>query len=243
MPTALQIITKGMRLCGAIGKGETADPDEAQDGLNALNAMLDSWQLERLMVYQIVQGTYTWPISTTSRTIGSGGNFSATRPDRIEAAFVVDVNNQTYTLEVLADRTEYDAIVIKSNTSTLPQYLFYDSVVTAGVIYLYPVPSVQLTLKLNTWQTLQSFAALTTDLALPHGYQRAIEFNLAIEISAEYGLGRKMDPQVPVIAVQSKAAIKTINAPSMVSQVDAGVATLGKLAGGGRYNIFTDSGR
>lgn len=237
MPTALQLITRSMRLAGAIGKGETADDDEAADGLTALNAMLDSWQLERLMVYQITQGSYTWPAATTSRSIGSGGNFSAQRPVKIDSAFIRDSSNNDLNLVVLEDRQQYDGIVTKSTQSTLPQWIFMDPIYPLAVLYLYPVPSGQLTLKLNTWQTLQSFTALTTDLALPPGYERAIVYNFALEFAPEFGSGRKIDPQVPLIASQSKAAIKTINQPSMVAQLDTAAAN---LSSGGRWNIYAD---
>lgn len=238
MATALSIMTRAMRLAGVIGKGEPLDSDEAADGLAALNTMLDSWQLERLFVYQVVQGSYTWPSATTSRTIGSSGNFTDQRPVKIDSAFIVDSNSQWYPLNVLQDRTEYDSIVTKTTQSTLPQYLFMDSAYPLGVIYLYPVPSASLTLKLNTWQTLQSFAALTTSLSLPPGYQRAIEYSLAEEYGPEFGV--KIPQKVEQIAVKARANIKSLNRPSLISQVDSGVASLGKLNGSGRYNIYSD---
>jgi hypothetical protein len=236
--TALSMITRSARLAGFIGKGETLDSDEAADGLTALNVMLDSWQLERLFVYQIVQGSYTWA-SGSSKTIGSGGDFDTKRPDRIDSAFIVDSNSQWDPLEILKDRAQYDAIVTKTTQSSLSQYLFMDTAYPLGVLYLYPVPSVSLTLKLNTWQTLQSFSGLTTVLALPPGYQRAIEYNLALEYGPEYGV--TIHSQVQAIAMQSKANIKNINRPSMIAQVDTGVASLGKLGGGGKWNIYADS--
>ena len=238
MATALSMITRAMRLARAIGKGETPDSSESADGLVALNAMLDSWQIDRLFVYQIVQGSYTWPASTTSRTIGSAGNFNVQRPVRIDSAFVVDSNSQWYPVDVLQDRTEYDSIVTKTTESSLPKYLFMDSAYPLGVIYLYPVPSVALTLKLNTWQTLQSFASLATDLALPPGYQRAIEYSLAEEFGPEFGV--TIPPKVEKIALQSRAAIQNLNMPSLVARVDSGVASLGLLDGGARYNIYAD---
>ena len=238
MATALSMITRSMRLAGVIGKGEALDSDEAADGLTALNTMLDSWKLERLFVYQIAQGSYTWPAATTSRTIGSGGNFTDQRPDRIDSAFVVDSNSQWYPLQVLQDRTEYDSIVVKTTPSTLPQYLFMDSAYPLGVIYLHCVPSAQLTLKLNTWQTLQSFASLTTALSLPPGYQRAIEYSLSEEYGPEFGV--KISQEVKQIAVKTRAIIKSLNRPSLIAQVDSGVAALGRLNGGGRYNIYSD---
>ncbi len=236
MATALQMITRSMRLARVIGKAETLDEDESADGLSGLNTMLDSWQTERLFVYQITQGSYSWAATVTSKTIGSSGAISAQRPVRIDSAFVTDSNSQWYPLEVLQDRTEYDAIVIKSTTSTLPQYLFMDTGYPLATIYLYPVPSVAVTLKLNTWQTLQSFATLTTDLSLPPGYQRAIEFNFAIEYGPEFGVDIPKD--VRMIAAQAKASIKTLNQPSMVAQLDPGIVN--RYGGAGRYNIFSD---
>ena len=196
--------------------------------------------IERLFVYQIVQGSYTWPAATTSRTIGSAGDFNTTRPDRIESAFIVDSNSLWYPLQIMTMREEYDSLVTKTTPSTLAQYLFYDPAYPLGVLYLYCVPSVQLTLKLNTWQTLQSFAALTTDLALPPGYQRAIEYSLAEEISPEFGV--VVPPKVEQIAIKARAAVKTLNAPSMIAQVDAGVARLGRTGWvRGGYNIYADT--
>ena len=239
MPTALALITRSMRLAKVLRKGESLDSDESADGLVALNAMLDSWQIDRLLVYQIVQVSNTWPAATTSRTIGSGGNFTQQRPVKIDSAFVTDSNSNWYEVRVLQDRTEYDSIVIKTTESTLPQYLFMDPAYPLGVIYLYPVPSAAVTLKLNTWQTLQSFAALTTDLSLPPGYQRAIEYNLAIEFGPEFGAN--ISPEVKRVAMESKAAIQSLNAPSMVARVDNGVAALGQLGGGGRWDIYADT--
>lgn len=239
MPTSLQLITRSMRIGRVIGKGESLDDDEAADGLTAVNAMLDIWKIERLNVYQIVQGSYTWPATTTSRTIGSGGNFAATRPDRIESAFVVDSHSQWYPLEVLRDRSQYDSIPIKTTQSTLPQYLFMDPAFPLGVVYLFPVPSAQLTLKLNTWQALQAFAALTTDLSLPPGYEDAIVFNLTVRFGLEFG--KKIDDDVKALAVSTKAAIKNLNLPSMVARLDSGVGNLGRSGGAGRYNIYSDS--
>ena len=239
MATALSMITRSMRLAGVIGKGEALDSDEAADGLVALNTMLDSWQLERLFVYQIVQSSNTWPAATTSRTIGSGGNFTDQRPVKIDSAFVVDSNSQWYPLKVLQDRAEYDSIVTKTTQSTLPQYLFMDSAYPLGVIYLYCVPSAQLTLKLNTWQTLQSFSALTTSLSLPPGYQRAIEYSLAEEFGPEFGVN--ISPEVKQIANKARANIKSLNRPSLIARVDNGVAALGRLGGSGRWNVYSDT--
>ena len=239
MATAITMITRAMRLGRILRKGETPDDDEATDGLEALNTMLDSWRLDRLFVYQIVQGSYSWASGVTSKTIGSGGDISATRPVRIQSAYCTDSNSNWYEVYVATMREEYDSLVDKTVTGSVPRLLFMDPAFPLATIYLYPVPSAAITLKLNTWQTLQSFSALTTELALPPGYQRAIEFNLAIEFGAEFK--KDIPDSVKAIAVQAKAAVKNLNLPSMIAQVDSGVAALGQLGRAGRWDIYSDS--
>ena len=237
MATAITIITRSMRLAGAIGKGETPDDDESADGLTALNAMLDSWQLERLMVYQIQEDSYTWT-ATQSRTVGSAGDFAQDLPIRVDPSSYFVVSNVSYPV-IWLSQEDWAAITSKTTTAEVPQAIYVEYGTSTHTLYAYPTPSASLTFKLRSWQRLQSFSALTTELALPPGYERAIVFNLAMEFSPEFGAGRKIDPQVPLIASQSKASIKTINQPSMVAQLDSGVAALGQLAGG-RWNIYSD---
>lgn len=237
MATAIQMITRSMRLAGAIGKGETPDDDEAADGLTALNAMLDSWQLERLFVYQIQEDSYTWT-ATQSRTVGSSGDFAQDLPARIDPSSYFVVSNISYPV-IWLSQEDWASITSKTVTAEVPDAIYVEYGTTTHTLYAYPTPSASLTFKLRSWQRLQSFSALTTELALPMGYERAIVFNLTMEYGPEFGAGLKMDPQVPLIAAQSKAAIKTINQPSMVAQLDSGVVALGQTAGG-RYNIYTD---
>lgn len=228
MATALDLVKKSMRLCGALGQGEVPTANEATDGLNTLNAMLDSWSIDRLMVYHILQENFSWASGNASRTIGSGGNFSTTRPTKIESGFT-RISNQDYPFRVV-DREHYDAITDKTTQSSYPEIIYYDATMATGTIYAYPVPSSTITVYINSWKQLGSLSALTTSLSLPPGYQRAIEYNLAVEIAPEYGMS--VPASVMDIAVKSKAAIKRINAPSLVAQV--GIST------GSRYNINSD---
>ena len=50
MATALDMIKRARKFIGALGVGETLETELANDGLEALNAMLDSWSLDDLMV-------------------------------------------------------------------------------------------------------------------------------------------------------------------------------------------------
>lgn len=221
MTTALQLIQGALGYCGEYDPGETLSSEDSTLGLAQLNSMLDAFAIERLMVYQIVQATNSWASSTASKTIGSGGTINVTRPNRIVSAYIRDSSSIDHPLEILRNREEYDSFSSKTTTNTLPYYLFYDTAYPLGTIYLYPIPSATVTLLYNTWQVLQSFAATSTDLALPPGYQEMIETNLTFRLAPRYG--KKVLPEVIMLARESKARIARLNAPETVMKMDPGV--------------------
>ncbi len=237
MPTALDLVKRSMRLMRTLAPDQNPTTQEATDGLNVLNSMLDSWSTERLMIYQIQQGSYSWASGNANRTIGVGGNFNTTRPTKIseEGNFFRDGSTSIdYPLFWLGDRDSYDRILLKSSTSSYPQWLFADMGYPLITLYVWPVPTQTLTLYLNSWKPLQNFTTLTTDMALPPGYQRAIEYNLAIEYAPEFGTAANITDDVRNIARMSKSSIKAVNKPDLVARTDAA------LIHGSPYNIYTD---
>lgn len=225
MATALNLIEKSMRLFGGLADGESATASEASNGLAALNSMLESWSVERLMVYHILQENFTWASGQVSRTIGTGGNFDTTRPTKIVSGFT-RINNVDHPFRVV-ERQFYDAVIDKTVQSSYPEIVYYDATMSTGTLYAYPVPNASISVYLNSWKQLQQFAALTTTISLPPGYRRAIEHNLAVEFAPEFGMG--VSDNVERIANTSKAAIKRINAPSMVARIE--------LSGGRSFDI------
>jgi hypothetical protein len=210
MTTALQLITTAAKNIKAIGGEEALTNTEATDALGLLNAMLDSWWLDRLAVYQVQLENFSLTSGQASRTIGALGQWVTTRPEKIESAFIrqgsVDWPLEQYTFD------QYDAIAVKANQGQ-PQYFFYDPAYPTGTIYFYFVPSSTYTVYLRTWKRLQSFASLTEDMSLPSGYERAICWNLAVEMFPQF-----MDGEVPGTvlrqALLSKGAIDRFNSPT-----------------------------
>lgn len=222
--TANTMISRAMRLIQVLAPDANPTAQEAADGLYALNSMLDAWSIERLMIYQVQQNNYSWSSGSSSKTIGSGGDFSASRPARIEAQgnFFRTSGGIDYPLSVYA-REEYDRIVSKTSGGAIPEYLFYDGGFPLMTLYAYPVPSETLTLYLNTWKALQQFSSLTAQLLLPAGYQAAIEYNLARWIAPEFGQAAKAaanDQDFKAMALQLKSNIKTVNAPDLIAKTD-----------------------
>lgn len=210
MATALDMITVALRRVGVAAPGETLSADQANDALAVLNTMLDSWSTQRLSVYQILEEDFLLTANDGEYTIGTGGDFNTTRPVKIDDSSFVRYSNIDYPLEIIGVNA-YNAQPFKSNSSTVPYALYCDYAYPLASIFLYPVPSVAGTLHLCSWKALQSFSGLTTALSLPPGYRRAIEWNLAKELSPEYG--RPVNGDILREAASSKKSIQNINAP------------------------------
>lgn len=224
-------VTANSMIISALGKIQVLGIDanitaqEAADGLYDLNAMLDSWGIDRSLIYQKQQTTHSWTANASSKTIGSGGDFNTTRPTRIEqdGVFFRDSNSNDYPVTVLP-RVNYDRLTDKSASGSIPEFLFYDDNFPTRTLYVHPIPSQALTLYLTSWKPLQTFSSLTTDISLPPGYQAAIEWNLAIWSAPRYGAAAKAAARdLERFATVLKASIKSTNNESLVAGIEPGI--------------------
>lgn len=208
--TAADLILRAHRILGNKASGATLNANEKDDGLEALNSMLDSFSIDRLLIYQIQQETFTWPANTVSRTIGTTGDFATDRPPRIwEGTFFRDSSNIDYPVTITRNRETYDAITDKTVTSSYPELLFYDTGMPTITLYTYPIATQSLTFLLNSWKALTVFYTLAQEVELPPGYKRMLSYNLALELEAEVGL--PLSDNARQIAISSKKSIKRMN--------------------------------
>lgn len=234
MASALDMITTSLRRIGEYAPGETLASEDSTTGLTSLNAMLDSWALDRLNVYRVREESFTWAASQQSRTVGSGGNFSTDRPTRLDDSSAFRSNDIDYPIRVI-DKDAWAAIAAKQTQSTIPSLIYPEQGASLMTLYAWPIPSANITFLMRTWQRLQSFSALTTDLALPPGYQRAIEWNLCLELCPEYD--RTPSAQVVKNATDSLRAIKRVNALAPIMSTEVGY--MGRSGGENAYADIT----
>ncbi len=234
MATPSSMVLRALRLIGEKTVGGTLTSGEQTAYLADLNTMLESWSLERLMCFQLLQESRALTASIGSFTIGSGATWNTTRPTKIcDPCFTRDSAGVDYPIELI-NAEAYGLITLKTVDGGFPAYLFYDQAYVAGLatIFLYPEPIAGLTLYINSWKQLQSFSTISDAVVLPPGYQRAIEFNFAVETAG--GL-TNVSAEVAKIARESKAAIKGVNAPENIMRLDLGVLPRRY----GRYDIRT----
>lgn len=201
--SALDIITGAAKLIGVIFKSETLSSDEANDGLVALNDMLDTWSNDNLVTISDTIENFSLT-SSASYTIGSGGDFNTTRPLNIISA-VVRVGSIDYALEPITLDEYQEQIPLKSIQSTIPKYYNYDNGYPLGTFRIYFVPNGG-TLYLQSSKPLANLSSLTTTVNLPPGWKRALKNNLAIELAAQYGV--EIPPSVATNARTSLGAIR-----------------------------------
>lgn len=206
-----------MRLATVIGKGEAPDTDESADGLVALNAMLDSWRLDRLLVFRITENSFTLTPGFSTYSVGVGGNFNIERPIKLEDTCFILLNNIQYAVKVVDEATFTAQQTV--GLVQMPRLLYYDYAFPLASIFFDFVPDQAYNFHLKGWAELQQFSALTTALALPPGYEQAIVFSLAEVFGVEFGIG--IPPKVEQIAVQSRAAIMRVNKPAPVLKNEA----------------------
>ena len=226
------LIRATLRLIGAISSSETPNADESGDALEALNMMLGSWGASRFLSASTGKVTHNCN-GSTSYTIGVGGDIDTTRPTAIYNAHWTS-GGQDYPLSFL-DYSDYQDIGIKT-IGSIPEYIVLKPDNPLSTIYLFPVPA-NGTLTLDNVRPATDLT-LADDLPYPPEWIRAMKFNLAIELSPEFGF--TVSPELVALAQESKAVVMRSMVTVPLARFDALLPTSNNqvssrtfIAGGG----------
>lgn len=224
---ASTIVTTALRKLGVLSAGQSATSDDLTDGLASLNSMIESWSIDSLNVPFQTQVSHTLD-GSQSYTIGSGGDINTTRPTFIASAFV-KVSNINYPMTIIRDRSTWSGIYDRRITG-IPEFIYYDAAYPLGTIEVWYVGDSTHTLYLNTRGQLEQFADTTTNIDLAPGYERALAFNLAIEIAPDY----ETEPSQLILktAQESLTSIKRLNRENPIMSYDQAIPTRSRT-----YNI------
>lgn len=206
--TANDIMKRALVKMGVLSPGEALSAPISAQVFSELNDMLESWALEKLLVYASVLENFTLTAGQTEYTYGAGGNFDSTRPIKIrDDTFIrsgtIDRKVKKITLDV------YRRQIGKSNQST-PQFFAVNPEYPKLKVLFYPTPSAADSIYFRVWKQLVKFVDKTTEVDLPPGYARAIISNLAIEVSPNFG--KKISESLAALSFVAKKNIKMVNA-------------------------------
>jgi hypothetical protein len=240
--TCFDIITDALIEAGILSPGESAnlDPDTGQWAFRKFNYLVDIWQAKRAYVWGSNFQVFTLPVNTQPVTIGpdpSANLYVPQAPVRIESAnLILNAPNSTpVDLKInIRDRAWYAAQSTKYITTNIPTDLFYDSGTPNGSLYFWPVCNVGQQVRLEMWNTVQSFAQINDPIGGPGGpgtlrpaYRAAFMLTLAEMLLPSSAL--EANPVLVKSAQEARAAVFGNNAKSPTSATaDYGMPKTGR---------------
>lgn len=229
MSTVRDLLHASCRLLGVIAVGETLSADEQTDCLYALKTMIDGWSNESLTIFSKVREEFTLTPSKQTYTIGLDvtADFNTTRPQKIENALIKVFGTPDYELPIeIFNQDQWANILVKDVTSSIPRGIYNDNANPLSNLSIWPIPSDANALVLWSWKPLTNFSSPDDLVIFPPGYERAIRYNLALELAPEFGVQPRED--VAGIAVMSKAEIKRMNIKPLYLKVDEAIVGTGR---------------
>lgn len=232
--TARDIIASSLREIGVLEAGEVGTYQEAKDGLDALNNLLDQWAAEPLSLYTLARTTFSIVSGTQEYTVGTGfataAGFGLHRVGYIETA--TDPDTEIPLVKLNDD--QYISIAQKAATSTAPTGWYLKEAYPSAIILLLPTPtSSTLTGVRYSWTHLTRISNLSDNVSFPPGYQRMLVKNLAVDLAPQYE--KQVNPLLFQQANDSKAAVKRANYRPSVMSFDAGAL----IGTGSHFSILT----
>jgi hypothetical protein len=208
-----EIIQAALLEIGAIASGEPMKAEEAADGLDSLNMMIDSWSAERLMLHEVKKTTWSITSGTGTYSVGSGSDVSVMRPVFVDRVSYYDSSLTTPPELQLVKLTtdEWTMLSPKTYESVYPTHAHYEPTDTTGTLYLWPIPT-HATLVGVLYAPSEPIAQATSLSAtpyLPPGYRLALVKSLAVQIGPQYD--RATDQGLRDEAMKARAVIKRAN--------------------------------
>jgi hypothetical protein len=232
--TASRLIYDAYRALLVLRPGQMTSPEAMDDAFGLLNDMVESWNLERLMIYALrldVYGPLTGGAGCYS--LGPSGGLGGDRPQKIVGATMV-LDAHRMPIPILSPQ-EFQA---------QRAGLYSDNAYPNATIYINPAPQGGESLALSTWQAFGGFAGLDIEYGFPPGYALAMRWNLALQLAPMASIQKKIPDilyaNIERQAIESKAWIKSFNAapPPTMDASDGGALACGCGAG---YSITSDT--
>jgi hypothetical protein len=212
------IITRALRICGAIGQGETPTANAITEGATALNALVKEYQADGMPLWKINQLTGITYTATNSYVIGKSQTVNQTAPLKVLQAFNRNITVSPNTDQPVLIVPYQDYLYLGSKSSTgRPSQLFYKTPGEGGTIpnsdmigtiLVYPLPDADTIANYNLILIVQSpfenFDAATDIPDFPSYWFNALIWGLAGDLAYEYGVGLAERSMIAKKAMEKK---------------------------------------
>jgi len=185
-----QLIAGALRAAGAIAQGETPTATQVTEAAESLNMLVKELQADGMPLWAMRQYSITLT-ATSDYTIGVGATVNTPKPLKIVQAFLHDTSSSIDVPMRILTRDEYNRLGNKTSTGE-PIQLFYEPLLTTGVIHMFPVPDTTAiankTVTIVYQRPFEDFDAASDTPDFPQEWYNAIKFGLADLLAPEYGL-------------------------------------------------------
>lgn len=230
------LISRALRLVGALSAGETANANDSLEALDDVNDMLDQWSLEDLMLYYDKVTTLPLVAGQIQYSIGpTGTDLVMVRPIEILSANYRDSQDLDCGVAVVS-MEDYQRIVQKTTPNTIPNTIAYQPTNPDGTLYVWPPPQAGYSIRMLTNNLFTRVADLSEDVPLPIGYNECFLYGLAERLCIQYG----REEMLATIVERSRIAkmnVKRKNTKKNTMVIDP--AFLPRRSG--TYNIYSDT--
>jgi hypothetical protein len=243
--TARSVITGAL---GALGVADGAAPPTAEDmarGFDALQELVDNWSLQALTALLQERSVYPLVANRQEYSLGPAQvapqftTGTAARPIELAGAGLL-LATPTPAIEVpltIGDDADWAARPIKGLTAIQPTTVYYTPTDPLGTVTLWPIPTTAAnSVVLYTALLVAQFATLSADYVAAPGYAKALRWNLAKVLVADFAVPELVEQRVTREADQSLRDLKVVNV--RITDLALDPALIGDT--GGSYNIWTD---
>jgi len=232
--TVRDVIAGSFRLLA--GDDQTFGADDYKNAMYSLNSMLQTWTTEGLTVYTINRTVLPLTIGVQAYTLGTGGTLNMARPTWIENMSVIPTGISPLVeipIKILLDE-DWQQVLVKSVASTFPIACYPQGDFPLNTLNFWPIPTVACSVVLYTPGSFGDFQTINDAVSFPNGYERAMRYNLAMEIAPEYGI--EVSSTVQGIAYVAKNQIRARNHTPVFLRSDNAL-----LSGGNTADVFNKS--
>ena len=182
------LITRALKMIGAISAAQTPTANEMSDGSLALNLMLKAWQADGLQL---------WTVNQVSQTPVQGDYILTFDGDiSVEAFEIFEVYRRTTATVVdvplnRLSRVDYISLSDKDTEGT-PVNFYFDSQLNSNKLHIWPAPDSNFatnnTLEILYQKPFDDMDSATDNLAFPQTWELSVVYGLAHLLAREYGL-------------------------------------------------------
>ena len=209
---ARDVVTYAFKQLRVARAGEPIDAEDMSDGLEALNLMLKSWQVDMPNLWRQTNGSLPLVANTASYNMAAAFRIKSAR---------LRQSGRDIPMHLLT-REEYEEIPLKTSTGFPTQY-YFDPQRDTGVLYLWPVlGSVSGETVEYTYQR-RFYDVDTPDdsIDLPQEYLMGVGWNLAEALLESYGKADPTSKRIMAMAARHRNSLQSADREDVVRFVPA----------------------